>query len=53
MKFLKNLFGKEAYEAKGYSLRFDLQNNMWQVLKDYSIMYIGDETTCRKYLSTI
>lgn len=50
---LKSLFSKKSANGKGLKLRFSKSEQTWQVLKGYSIMYVGGETECRNYMQNI
>lgn len=53
MKFLKNLFDKKEFKIREYRLKFDEKDHNWHVTKGHSILYVGEESACRKYLNTI
>ena len=44
------LFNKIFKTNNGLTLRFSKSTNEWQVYLDSKLLYIGEKTTCEKYI---
>jgi hypothetical protein len=51
MNWLSKIFAQPTRSNNQLILKFSKDDNTWQVMKGYSIMFIGSETACNTYMS--
>ena len=50
MRFINLLLGQTQEDEGKLKLKFNKRDNIWQVLKGKSIVCMGEEVLCRRYL---
>lgn len=50
MNLLKTIFGQNNNDASELMLKFSKRAQEWQVIKGESIVCMGEEILCRRYL---
>lgn len=50
MAWLSSIIAKVSNSQNQLSLKFSKDDNTWLVMKEYSILFMGDQTQCSAYI---
>jgi hypothetical protein len=53
MDFLRKLFAQNKQNVRGFVLKYEQSEDLWYVLRESTILYVGNEASSRMYIGTL